>query len=112
MRSAPATLLRASADHHCVAKLQWLSNVVQGCDPFARATNRDRSIAEQSPEDGLVHIHAFNLVHVDLGRMALDQAALGDDAPVCDSDLCSKALEPCRNSKYDSNDPEQNGTVE
>ena len=85
----------------CSCVFTWLRNSSgasissERLEPRAGAADGDVAVVEKTAEQRLVDVDALDLVHVHLGGVAPDEAALQDDAAVGDGDLGGPALEPC-----------------
>src|SRR4051812_29650402 len=78
-----SSLQQPAPPHHCgkllrsagqdrAAKLERFGHVPERLNGLARAPDCDCAVAEQPTYNGLVHVHALNLVEVHLHRMSLD----------------------------------------
>src|SRR3954447_2497996 len=62
--------LRRSAGEDRASELERVGHVAQRFDRLPSASDCDRAIADEPPHDGLVHVHALNLVQVHLNCTA------------------------------------------
>src|SRR5947209_2835702 len=79
-------------------------DVRQRLDPHAGAVNDHVAIIEQAAEDGLVDVHALDLVHVHFHGVAAHEAALVDDPAVGDRDLRGHPVKPSARQQDGSDD--------
>src|SRR5438034_932256 len=79
-------------------------DVRQRLDPHAGAVNDHIAVIEQAAEDGLVDVHALDLVHVHFHGVAAHEAALVDDPAVGDRDLRSHPVKPGARQQDGSDD--------
>src|SRR5215213_6588986 len=91
-----------SPNHDGVSELKGRGYVPQSLDCLASASNGDRTETKDSTENGLAHVHALNLRHVDFCRVPLHQPGLVDHPAVGDGDLSAEPLKPCSDEQQDA----------
>src|SRR5438876_4488275 len=93
-RSSDRIEAARSARRHAAAEVQGVVDHPQGLDAGAGPANGDIAVIEDAAEDGLVDVHALDLVHVHLDGVPSDQTPLEDHAAVGDRELGADAPDP------------------
>src|SRR5215213_3722099 len=79
-----------SPNHDGVSELKGRGYVPQSLDCLAGASNGERTETKDSTENGLTHVHALDLRHVDFCRVPLHQPRLVDHPMVGHGDLSAE----------------------
>src|SRR5713101_1274782 len=90
-----------------IAQLERMIDMQQRLEPHAGAVDDHVAVIEHAAEDGLVDVHALDLVHVHFHGVAAHEAALVDDPPIGHGDLRGHPVKPGarqQDGSYDEDD--------